>query len=66
MCLIRGRSNLGRPWAGAGGDGEEAAAWSPLGEEDKEDAWGKKGAPWQGGGMQGVAVVEVEAAAGTG
>lgn len=37
-----------------------------MGEEDKEDAWGKKGAPWKGGGMQGVAVVEVEAAAGTG
>lgn len=62
-----GRCYLGRPWAGAGGNGEEEEALSPGGEEGTEDdAWGRKGAPWKGGGMQGVAVVEVGEAAGIG
>lgn len=61
-----GRCYLGRPWAGTGGDGEEEEALSPGSEDGIEDAWGRKRAPWQGGGMQGVAVVEVGEAAGTG
>lgn len=62
---MRDESNLGRPWAGAGGD-DVVVAWSPGVEEGTDDAWGRKEAPWQGGGMQGVAVVEEGEAVGRG
>lgn len=62
---------LGRLWVCAGpGDvddvGDDEEACRPWGEVGREEALGRKGAPWQGAGRQEVAEEEEEEEGGTG
>lgn len=62
---------LGRLWVCAergdvDDEGDDEEACRPWGEVGREEAWGRKGAPWQGGGRLEVGEEGEEEEGGTG